>query len=161
MVHFAWWSGSSLATPELFLAAISAAVSYAEGGRLAREMPGWRVMAWALVLALPVTLFGFAFSWTPINLPTTVLPWAALLCLALISQFVAFWFWYRALAAGVSRTSQLQLLQPFFTLLLAYVLLGESIPTGYWLYTAAAVVTVQLARRRSEKTLRTVEEVGS
>src|SRR5207245_5707554 len=38
----------------LLLAMISAGIGYAEGGRLAREMGGWRVICWALLLAAPV-----------------------------------------------------------------------------------------------------------
>jgi hypothetical protein len=33
---------------------VSAAIGYAEGGRLSRTMPGWQVICWALVLAAPV-----------------------------------------------------------------------------------------------------------
>src|SRR5918994_4523587 len=39
------------------LAAVAlAAIGYAEGGTLAREMGGWRVICWALVLAAPLTI---------------------------------------------------------------------------------------------------------
>jgi drug/metabolite transporter (DMT)-like permease len=82
----------------------------------------------------------------------------ALAFLALITQFGAFWLWYRALATGVSRTSQLQLLQPFLTLLLAAALLGESIPAELWLYAAAVVITVHLARNRGLRTRQPTEE---
>src|SRR5829696_871768 len=38
----------------LLLAAVACAgIAYAEGGALAREMPGWQVISWALLLALP------------------------------------------------------------------------------------------------------------
>ena len=37
-------------------AVASAAVAYAEGGALAREMPGWQVISWALILGMPVVL---------------------------------------------------------------------------------------------------------
>jgi drug/metabolite transporter (DMT)-like permease len=82
----------------------------------------------------------------------------ALAFLALITQFGAFWFWYRALASGVSRTSQLQLLQPFLTLLLASVLLGESIPAELWFYAVAVVMIVHLVRTRGQWIRQPVEE---
>jgi drug/metabolite transporter (DMT)-like permease len=148
VLHFVWIAGTTLATPQLFTAGLAAAIAYAEGGRLAREMPGWQVMAWALVLTVPVAAIGFGYTWARQPLPLSAAPWMALAFLALITQFGAFWLWYRALATGVSRTSQLQLLQPFFTLLLAAALLGESIPAELWLYAAAVVVTVHLARSR-------------
>ena len=40
----------------LLVALILGAIGYAEGGRLAREMPGWRVICWVVVLALPLSL---------------------------------------------------------------------------------------------------------
>jgi drug/metabolite transporter (DMT)-like permease len=149
VLHFVWISGTTLAAPQLFIAGLAAAIAYAEGGRLAQEMPGWQVMAWALVLTVPVAALGFGYTWARQPLPSAAAPWMALAFLALITQLGAFWFWYRALATGVSRTSQLQLLQPFLTLLLAATLLGEPIAAELWLYAAAVVVTVYLARSRA------------
>jgi drug/metabolite transporter (DMT)-like permease len=161
VLHFVWRAGSTAVSPLLFAAAGAAAIAYAEGGRLAKQMPGWQVMAWALMLAVPVAAFGFGYSWAHQPLPTALSPWLALLYLALVTQFGAFWFWYRALATGVSRTSQLQLLQPFFTLLLANQLLGESVPPALWLYAGAVVVTVHLTRARRLQPLQPAEETNT
>jgi drug/metabolite transporter (DMT)-like permease len=146
VLQFVWITGTTLAAPQLFIAGLAAAIAYAEGGRLAREMPGWQVMAWALALTVPVAGLGFGYTWARLPLPLSAAPWMALAFLALITQFGAFWFWYRALSTGVSRTSQLQLLQPFLTLLLAAALLGESIPAELWFYATAVAITVHLAR---------------
>jgi drug/metabolite transporter (DMT)-like permease len=158
VLHFVWSNGPAAVAPELFGAALAAAIAYAEGGRLAREMPGWQVMAWALMLAAPGAALGFGYTWAHLALPLDAAPWLALGFLALITQFGAFWFWYRALATGVARTSQLQLLQPFLTLLLAALLLGESLSSELWLYAAMAVVTVHLARSRASRRLQPAEE---
>lgn len=158
VLHFVWSSGPSAVAPELFGAALAAAIAYAEGGRLAREMPGWQVMAWALMLAAPGASLGFGYTWAHLTLPVDAAPWLALAFLALITQFGAFWFWYRALAAGVARAGQLQLLQPFLTLLLAAALLGESIPPDLWLYAAMIVATIGFARKRASQTLKTTQE---
>jgi drug/metabolite transporter (DMT)-like permease len=110
----------------LFLALAVAAVGYAAGGRLARQMPGRDVAAWGIVLALPVSLpislvalHGSAVhpAWAPV---------AGLLYVSVISMFVGFIPWYKGLAlAGTARASQTQLLQPFLTVALAMLLLGE------------------------------------
>ncbi len=155
---FVWLNGATLASPELLVAGIAASIAYAEGGRLAREMPGWQVMAWALAMAAPLAAFGFGYTWTSLALPAQPAPWLALAFLALVSQFGAFWFWYRALGRGVARASQLQLLQPFVTLLLAALLLGEPIAPAFWLFGAAVAATVHLARTRDRRTLQPVEE---
>ena len=44
------------------LAMAAAAVTYVEGGRLARSRPAWQVISWGLVAWLPVTLI-FAVGW--------------------------------------------------------------------------------------------------
>lgn len=146
VLHFVWDKGLTEVAPELFAAAAAASIAYAEGGRLAREMPGWQVMAWALMVAAPVTALGFGYTWTWIFLPTAAAPWLALAFLSLVTQFGAFWFWYRALATGVARTGQLQLLQPFLTLLLAAALLGEPLAAELWLYAGAVAASIHLTR---------------
>ncbi len=158
VLYFVWSSGPATAAPELLGAALAASIAYAEGGRLAREMPGWQVMAWALMLAAPGAALGFGYTWAHLSLPAGAAPWLALSFLAVVTQFGAFWFWYRALAAGVARAGQLQLLQPFLTLLLAAVLLGESIPPDLWLYAAMVVVTIIFARKRASRALDTAQE---
>jgi drug/metabolite transporter (DMT)-like permease len=50
-------SGGALTSAELypFAAPLVCAAGYTEGGRLARVMPGWQVIGWALVLCLPLS----------------------------------------------------------------------------------------------------------
>ncbi len=40
----------------MLLAVASAALGYAEGGALAREYGGWRVICWVLIISVPVLL---------------------------------------------------------------------------------------------------------
>ncbi len=40
----------------LLASVVVAAVGYAEGGRLTRELPGWQVVGWGLVIAFPISL---------------------------------------------------------------------------------------------------------
>ncbi|WP_309055571.1 DMT family transporter, partial [Streptomyces sp.] len=49
-------SGGALSAGDLYLfgALLVCAAGYTEGGRLARLMPGWQVIGWALVLCLPL-----------------------------------------------------------------------------------------------------------
>jgi drug/metabolite transporter (DMT)-like permease len=113
----------------LFAALVVCAFGYAEGGRLAVDMPGWQVIAWAIVFALPVTapMTAVAVATEPIRLSaSTVL---GLAYIALISQFGGFVVWYRGMAElGVARASQLQLAQPLLTLVWSVLLLNESLP---------------------------------
>ncbi|MEV7548972.1 DMT family transporter [Amycolatopsis sp. NPDC089917] len=145
-------SGGGLSTADLFLfgALVLCAFGYAEGGRLAREMAGWHVIGWALVIALPFTA-GFAvFGLVTEPLHVTGEGIAGLLYVALISQFGGFFAWYRGMAEiGVARASQLQLAQPLLTLVWAVVLLGEHLPAAAPV-TALIVVACIVVTQRSK-----------
>ena len=123
----------------LLIALILGAVGYAEGGRLAREMPGWRVICWVVVLALPLSLPLTIVSGIinpPHPDPASV---AALLYLASVTMFLGFFAWYSGLArAGIARASQRQLAQPFLTIAISAAVLGER--PGLTTYAAVVVV---------------------
>jgi drug/metabolite transporter (DMT)-like permease len=65
-----------------------------------------------------------------------------------MSQFLGFFVWYKGLAlGGVARVSQLQLLQPFLTVLASALLLGEIITATMLIFALAVVATVAIGRR--------------
>ncbi|MFF5259414.1 DMT family transporter [Actinomadura viridis] len=132
----------------LFGALLAAAAGYAEGGRLAREMAGWRVISWALVLVAPICV--------PVTLwllATTGPRWTGHAVfgfgyLAAMSAYLGFFAWYEGLArAGIARASQVQLAQPLLTLLWAGVLLGELIDATTALAAVGVLVCVALTQR--------------
>ncbi|MER6359721.1 DMT family transporter [Kitasatospora sp. NPDC001527] len=107
------------------------AAGYAEGGRISRELPGWQVIGWAVVAALPVTALttALALPAEPVHLGAKAA--AGLLYTAAVSQFGGFVVWYRGMALiGVPRASQLQLAQPLVTLVWSVLLLGEDLPAA-------------------------------
>ncbi|MGH9305660.1 MAG: DMT family transporter [Acidimicrobiales bacterium] len=121
-------AGSLQAADLLMLAALGiGAVGYASGGRLARSMPGWQVVAWGVVLALPVSLPVATVAY--LHHPPTHLTASSMTGLAyvgVVSMFVGFIPWYRGMAqAGVARASQLQLGQPLLTIAWSAPLLGD------------------------------------
>ena len=110
----------------LFGAVIAAAVGYAEGGMLARELGAWQTVSWALVLASPVMLVVTVVS--ALEQPPTATPtqWLAFGYLGAVSMFLGFFAWYRGLAIGpMASVSQIQLVQPVLTIAWAALLLGE------------------------------------
>lgn len=128
----------------LFGALVVCAAGYAEGGRLAGEMPGAHVISWGLVLSLPVMapLAAAGLAAEPVHPTGTAL--AGLAYLVAISQFGAFVLWYRGMGLiGVGRASQLQLAQPLLTLVWAVLLLGEELTPAA--PAAAAVVLACIA----------------
>lgn len=133
----------------LFAALLVCAAGYAEGGRLARHFPGWQVIAWAVVAALPVSLLIAVPALALEPLHPTARSLTGLLYIAAVSQFGGFVVWYRGMAAiGVLRASQLQLAQPLLTLVWSVLLLGERL-TPLVLATAAAVLVCIAVTQRA------------
>ncbi len=112
----------------VLLAVMAGGLGYAEGGALARELGSWRVLCWALVLSVPVLLPVVALSVGTRMLEASPRAWLGFGYVSLVSMFLGFLAWYRAMAlGGVARVSQLQFVQPLLTLLWSAVLLGENV----------------------------------
>jgi drug/metabolite transporter (DMT)-like permease len=143
-------SGGALTAADGYLAGalLVCAAGYTEGGRLARVMPGWQVIGWALVLCLPLTVPAavLALSLEPVSL--TAHGVAGVLWLAAGSQFLGLVVWYRGMAAiGIPRASQLQLAQPLLTLVWSVLLLGEHLTVAAPLTAAAVLVCIAVTQR--------------
>lgn len=138
----------------LFAAVAVSAIGYAFSGKLTAHMPGWEVISWVLVMALPISLPA-AFLTMPADIGQVALkPWLALLYVALFSQWIGFFAWNAGMAmSGIARVSQVQLLQPFITFALAAYFNDETITPQILLFAAAVVATVAIsARTRSRET---------
>jgi drug/metabolite transporter (DMT)-like permease len=132
----------------LLIAVIVAALGYAEGGRLAKTLGGWQVISWALVLAAPLELPMLIHA-SQQGIAASPAAWLGFVYLSVVSQFVAFFAWYHGLAkGGVARVGQIQLLQPFLTLVACFFLLGETI-TPITVGAACVVVASVAVGRRS------------
>ncbi|MFG2605335.1 DMT family transporter [Streptomyces sp. NPDC048514] len=143
-------SGGALTPADgfLFAALVVCAAGYTEGGRLARVMPGWQVIGWALVLCLPLSMpaAAVALAYEPVRLTGHGL--AGVLWVALGSQFLGLVVWYRGMAAiGVPRASQLQLAQPLLTLVWSALLLGEHFTAAAPLTAVAVLVCIAVTQR--------------
>jgi drug/metabolite transporter (DMT)-like permease len=130
----------------LFAAMACAAVGYGEGARLSQRMRAEHVICWALVIAWPLTLP--LALWTR---PATALPasaWWAFAYVAVFSMWLGFFAWYRGLAlGGTVRVSQVQLVQPFLSMLFAVPLLGERLDLLTLGFALAVIATVFVGRR--------------
>ncbi|MER5221491.1 DMT family transporter [Streptomyces flaveus] len=143
-------SGGALTSADAYLfgALLVCAAGYTEGGRLARVMPGWHVIGWALVLCLPLTVPAatVALAYEPVQL--TAHSVTGLLWVAVGSQFLGLVVWYRGMAAiGIPKASQLQLAQPLLTLVWSVLLLGEQLTPAAPLAAAAVLVCIAVAQR--------------
>jgi drug/metabolite transporter (DMT)-like permease len=127
-------------------AALCAAMGYGFGGRLSQHMQAEHVICWALLLGLPLALPATWLQW-PAN-PVPASGWWALAYLGVFSMWLGFFAWYRGLAlGGTVRVSQVQLLQPFVTMLLAVPLLGEQLDALTVGFGLAVIATVFLSKK--------------
>ena len=145
-------AGSRAASPSGDLMMVAAIVvcglGYAEGAALSRRLGGWQVICWALVLALPLML-ALALVVRPTGLADVgASAWLGLGYVSVFSMLIGFVFWYRGLAlGGIAGVGQLQLLQPFFGLGLAALLLGEPVAWSMVAVTGLVVLCVAGAKR--------------
>lgn len=141
-------SGIHIADVALLGAVISAAMGYAVGANLSKELGGWQVICWALVFAFPFIIIP-AIYYAPkslSNIPIT--GYVGFLYLALISQLFAFFVWYKGLAlGGIVRVSQIQLLQPFITLIVSALFLSEIIEIETIVFVLLVVSSVWIGKK--------------
>ncbi|MFV0284253.1 MAG: DMT family transporter [Castellaniella sp.] len=140
-------SGSLGADALMMAAIVSCGYGYAEGARLSRQLGGWQVICWVLVLSLPVSLPLAVLLRPAVWTSIAVSAWGGLAYVTVFSMLVGFVFWYRGLAlGGIAAVGQLQLLQPFMGLMLAAWLLGEPVTPAMLVVTAFVVACVAGAR---------------
>lgn len=127
----------------LFGAVIAAAVGYAEGGLLARELGSWQTISWALIVAAPLMAVLTVVSAIPQPPAATPVQWLAFAYLAAVSMFLGFFAWYHGLAIGpMAQVSQIQLVQPVMSIAWAALLLHE--PIG-WATTVGGLAVIACA----------------
>ncbi|WP_310056411.1 DMT family transporter [Arthrobacter ginsengisoli] len=132
----------------LFGAVVAAAIGYAEGGLLARELGAWQTVSWALVLASPLMVFLMALSMSQQPPSATPVEWAAFAYLGVVSMFLGFFAWYHGLAIGpMAQVGQVQLIQPVLSICWAGLLLGEHLAWTTIIGGLAVVLCAGLAVR--------------
>ena len=142
-------AGGSIEGDLAMLAAVLVCgLGYAEGAVLSRRLGGWQVICWALALSLPVMCGLAIMAWPGTLRGVSPSGWMGLGYVAVFSMLLGFVFWYRGLAlGGIAGVGQLQLLQPFFGLGIAAVLLGEPIAWPMIACTLVVVLCVAVAKR--------------
>ena len=155
-------AGGDLAADILVLGAVlSSSWCYVEGAAISRVMPGWQVISWVVVLALPVTLPMSVILWltTSAGYQTTGVEWAALIALGVSSMYLGFFAWYRGLAlAGSAFGGQVQQVQAPLTLVWSAAFLGEPVTLLAVATTAVVIASVLWAQRSRASLLVAPEE---
>jgi drug/metabolite transporter (DMT)-like permease len=155
IVGFALLSGSGtirLADLALIGAVAAAGLGYAEGAVLSRTFGSWQVICWALILSTPL-LLPIVLQHAPSNL-SSVSSGAVLgfLYVSVFSMFLGFFAWYKGLSlGGVARVGQVQLFQPFLTILASTLFLGEHLTITTLIFAIGVIVCVALGKRTQIK----------
>jgi drug/metabolite transporter (DMT)-like permease len=149
VIGYAGWRGGArlnAADALLGLAVLSAAGGYVSGARLSASMRPEHVISWVLVISLPITLPITLLTWPTQSVPA--LSWLGFGYVALFSMWLGFFAWYRGLAiGGTVRVSQVQLLQPFLSMLFAVPILGERVDAPTLAFAFAVMASVFIGRR--------------
>lgn len=124
-------------------------LGYIGGAMAARLCSGPQAISWSLLLSLPLTLPTAVVTFDSVILSNSMISWIAFIYLALMSQWIGFFFWYQGLQiGGVARVSQVQLLQLFFTLGFAAILVGDQIHASLLAVALLTVALIAIGRRR-------------
>jgi drug/metabolite transporter (DMT)-like permease len=144
----------SVADSYLLAAMVAAGISYTEGAILARRFGGWRVICWAVVLMLPLSVPLTLLSLT-LRQPSHVTAGAAvgLGYVGAISMWGGFFFWYAGLArGGLARVGRLQLAQPVLTMIWSAAFFDEAVQPAAVLTSFVVLGAVATGRSRPAPT---------
>ena len=131
----------------LLIAMTTGALGYIGGARLTPRLGAEQVICWVLVCCLPLTL---PMAWWFAPSPASAIhasSWMGFAYVSLFSMWIGFFAWYRALALGAVRVSQLQLVQPFLSLLFAVPLAGERLDGTTLTFALAVIATVYAGKK--------------
>ena len=132
----------------LLFAILFVSIGYSEGGNLSKEMGSIAVVSWALVLTLPfniiATYFFYETSFSSVSLQALI----SLSYVGLFSMYIGFFFWYKGIAiGGISRVGQVQLIQPFLTIVAAFFLTNEKITFLNILFAIMVLVVIIVGKK--------------
>lgn len=140
----------------LLLSVFSAAFGYVEGGRLSREYGGRKIMSWAVLIASPISIF-IAIIYFSNNHQTllnlSIKGWFSVSYLALVSQSLGMFLWFRVLSIGpMEEIALVQLLQPFLTLIASIFLLRETVVPMTWIIAFLVAICIFGSNKSRNKT---------
>jgi drug/metabolite transporter (DMT)-like permease len=143
------FTGPALGDLLLLAAVVMAAIGYAEGALLSRQIGSWQTISWALIVSLPVVVPLALINASTIDFgQISQASWVGFAYIAVVSMYLGFFAWYKGLAIGpMSRVSQIQLVQPILTVLWAGLFFGESIGIETWIGAVVIFIIAAIAVR--------------
>ena len=141
--------GHLVAADGLLLGAmLSAAIGYVAGAQLSARWRAEHVISWVLVISLPLTLPVAWWVRPAVPADISAAAWGGFAYVTVFSMWLGFFAWFRGLAlGGMVRVSQVQMVQPFLSLLLAVPVLGEPLQVSTLVFAVAVVAVVFIGKR--------------
>ena len=150
LAYMVWRAGGlylGAANIYLIIAMTTGAFGYIGGARLTPRLGAEQVICWVLTTCLPLTV-PLAWLFAPADFTViAAISWWGFAYVALFSMWIGFFAWYRALALGAVRVSQIQLIQPFLSLLFAVPLAGERLDMVTLVFALAVIATVYAGKK--------------
>lgn len=136
------------------LAVFASSYCYVEGAELTKIMPGWQVISWVVIAALPICIPATIFIWirTHNDLPVTGHAIFGMAAIGISSMYLGFFAWYRGLKdAGTAHGSQVQQLQAIMTLGWSALILHETVTWSMVLIALGVIACVFWALTTRQK----------
>jgi drug/metabolite transporter (DMT)-like permease len=141
-------AGISWGDVQILVAVALGAIGYAEGGALARELGGWRVICLVVLLSAPLTVPIGLIAALGSDLHAGDDAWLGFAYVTVFSALIGFFPWYAGLArGGVAKIGQIQLIQPLLTLAWSALLLEEHIGAATLVASVAVLASVVATQR--------------
>ena len=132
----------------VFIACVAVAFGYVAGGSLSRTLGSLAVTLWGVALAALIIAPGLIVVPVSGLLDAPASALGGLAFLVLISSVIGYVAWNWALAhGGIGRTGVLMFAQPILSVILAVLLLGESVTLSIGVPAAIILAGVAIARR--------------
>lgn len=134
----------------MVIAVILGAIGNTSAGALTARYKAFYVISWAIVISIPIMLPLTIIELVvhPITTPPSASAWFGFLFVSLYSIFLGHYFWANALnTIGIAKASQLQLVQPIITMILAIIILHNTVSLITWLAALAILFCVGWTQR--------------
>ena len=139
--------------PLIFVAIGIVSVGYSYGAQLSRKSSGPVAVSLANIFVLPFAIVGYFFLDLPNLSELEITSVIGIAYLSIMSQFLGFFPFYSGLAkVGTAKGVQVQLLQPTFTLILSYFLIGAELSVLDFIVSFIVVGMVYFANRKDVAT---------
>jgi drug/metabolite transporter (DMT)-like permease len=154
LLYFATSLSGEITVGDFFLvvAVIFCSLGYTEATKITRQLGSLNTICWSLIFMLPIIIPAWLTSFILYPPPLFMEAWLGVFYVGAVSQFFANIPWLIGLSlGGAARIGQVQLIQPFLTLIASYFILGEPLTIGMFSTAAIVIICAYIAIQKKAK----------